>query len=167
MTEREMIFYLAERAGIVFRLTSTDVTVEKLQRFLELVEGHRTRGWRIKEPKARKVTDVSRGAREVPIDYDGMATFKKEWEWKEMDTVDYRIPDIRVSNAVDKKTRGFLWFWLRPEGGIHKPGLNLTLPGNGFVLTLYTQRSKYRFRFRWGIKPNFLWSKENEQTDYR
>jgi len=91
MTEREMIFYLAERAGIVFRLTSTDVTVEKLQRFLELVEGHRTRGWRIKEPKARKVTDVSRGAREVPIDYDGMATFKKEWEWKEMDTVDYRI----------------------------------------------------------------------------
>ena len=160
MTEREMIFYLAERAGIVFRLTSTDVTVEKLQRFLELAEGHKTKGWRIKEPDAKKVVDVSRGAREVKINYDGMATFKKEWEWEETDTVDYRIPDIRVSNAVGKKTRGFLWFWLRPEGGIHKPGLNLTLPGNGFVLTLYTQRSKYRLRFRWGIKPNFLWSKE-------
>ena len=102
---RDEIIRLAEQAGIVFRLTSTDVTVEKLQRFLELAQAPRT--------------------------------------------------------------RGFLWFWLRPEGGVHKPGLNLTLPGNGFVLTLYTQRSKYRLRFRWGIKPNFLWSKENEQTDYR
>lgn len=96
---REEVIRLAERAEIVFRLTSTDVTVEKLQRFLELAQASRT--------------------------------------------------------------RGFLWFWLRPEGAMPKPGLNLTVPGiNGFVLTLYTRRSKYRFRFRRGIKPHFLWSKE-------
>ncbi len=102
---RDDIIRLAEQAGIVFRLTSTDVTVEKLERFLTLAQAPRT--------------------------------------------------------------RGFLCFSLRTDGGIHQPGLNLTLPGNGSVLPLYTQRSKYRLRFRWGIKPNFLWSKENEQTDYR
>jgi hypothetical protein len=35
---RDDIIRLAEQAGIVFRLTSTDVTVEKLQRFLELAQ---------------------------------------------------------------------------------------------------------------------------------
>jgi len=134
------VIRLAKRAGIVFRLGNTDVTVEKLERFLELVEGHKTRGWHIKEPKAKKITDVSRGAREVKIDYSD--------------------PDIRVSSAVAEKTRGFLWFWLRPEGGFHRQGFNLTPLPNGFVLTLYTQRFKYRFRFRRGIKPNFLWGKE-------
>lgn len=92
---RDEIIQLAEQAGIVFRLTSTDVTVEKLERFLALVHAPRT--------------------------------------------------------------RGFLWFWLRPEGGKHRPGLNLTLPGDGFILTLYTRRFKYRFRFRWAIKPMFMW----------
>jgi hypothetical protein len=96
---RDDIIRLAEQAGIVFRLTSTDITVEKLERFLALAQGPRT--------------------------------------------------------------RGFLWFWLRPEGCEYKTGLNLTLPGNGFVLTLYTQRFKYRFRYRRDIKPRFLWSRES------
>ena len=48
-----------------------------------------------------------------------------------------------------RRTRGWLWFWLRPEGCEHRSGLNLTLPGNGIVLTLYTQRFKRRFRFMW------------------
>jgi hypothetical protein len=96
--DRDNIIRLAEQSGIVFRLTGTDVTVEKLERFLALAQAPRT--------------------------------------------------------------RGFLWFWLRPEGGELRSGLNLTLTGNGFVLTLYTQRFKYRFRYRRDIKPKFLWSKE-------
>ena len=97
--KKDDIIRLAEEAGIVFRLTSTDVTVEKLERFLKLAQA--------------------------------------------------------------PHTRGFLWFWLRPEGAMPKPGFNLTVPRiNGFVLAFYTRRSKYRFRFRRGIKPNFLWSKE-------
>ena len=95
---RDGVIRLAEQSGIVFRMGNTDVTVEKLERFLELAQAPRT--------------------------------------------------------------RGFLWFWLRPEGCEYKTGLNLTLTGNGFVLTLYTQRSKYRFRYRKDIKPRFLWSKE-------
>jgi len=47
------------------------------------------------------------------------------------------------------RTRGWLWFWLRPEGCEYRSGLNLTLPGNGFVLTLCTKRFKRRFRFMW------------------
>jgi hypothetical protein len=34
------------------------------------------------------------------------------------------------------------------------------VPGNGVVLTLYTQRFKYGFRFRRWVKPNFLRGKE-------
>jgi hypothetical protein len=136
---REDVIRLAERAGIVFRLGSTDVTVEKLVRFLELVEGYKTRGWRIKEPEARKVTDVSRGAREVKIDY--------------------RDPDIRVSRAEGAGVRGFWIFWLRPEGGYYMPGLNFTRLPNGFTLAFCTSTVRYRFRFRRGIKPRFLWSK--------
>lgn len=92
------IIRLAEQSGIVFRLTSTDVTVEKLERFLALAQAPRT--------------------------------------------------------------RGFLWFWLRPEGCELRSGLNLTLTGNGFVLGLLVRDRKYRFRYRKDIKPRFLWSSE-------
>lgn len=151
--DRDDVIGLAKRAGIVFRLGSTDVTVEKLVRFLELVEGHKTRGWRIKEPEAKKVTDVSRFARETklnPQNFDP-CIFREEKE-------DY----------IPYGSRGWLWFWLRSEGGAVRRGINLTIIGKnnpsgchrGFVLILRTKKRKYRFRFRMGIKPMFLWSKE-------
>ena len=95
---RDDIIRLAHQAGIVFRMGNTDVTVEKLERFLSLTQAPRT--------------------------------------------------------------RGFLWFWLRPEGGEYRQGFNLTILHNGFVLGLLVRDRKYRFRFRRGIKPKFLWSKE-------
>ena len=151
--DREDLIRIAKRAGIVFRLTSTDVTVEKLKRFLELVDGYKTRGWRIKEPKAKKVTDVSRFARETnptPESF-GPHIFREEKE-----------------AYIPYGSRGWLWFWLRSEGGAVRRGINLTIIGKdnpsgchrGFVLILKTKKRKYRFRFRLGIKPMFLWSKE-------
>jgi hypothetical protein len=151
--DREDVIRIAKRAGIVFRLTSADVTVEKLERFLELADGYKTRGWRIKESEARKVTDVSRFARETkpdPKNFDP-CIFREEKE-------DY----------IPYGSRGWLWFWLRSEGGAIRRGINLTIidknnPSGcyrGFVLILKTKKHKYRFRFRTGIKPMFLWSKE-------
>jgi len=57
------------------------------------------------------------------------------------------------------KTQGFWWFWLRPEGGLLKPGFNLTIC-RGFSITLVTSKRRYRVRYRLGIKPRFLWSAE-------
>lgn len=148
--DREDVIRIAKRAGIVFRLTKTVVTVEKLERFLELVDGYKTRGWRIKEPEARKVTDVSRFARETKPDPESLG------------------PYIREEDYIPYGSRGWLWFWLRSEGGAVRRGINLTIIGKnnpsgcyrGFVLILKTKKHKYRFRFRMGIKPMFLWSKE-------
>ena len=55
-------------------------------------------------------------------------------------------------------TRGFWIFWLRPEGGTYRRGINLTIC-RGFILCLVTSKHKYRFRFRHSIKPRFMWSK--------
>ena len=52
------------------------------------------------------------------------------------------------------------WFYIRIEGSPYKSGLNATKIPDGFVLVFMTKKHKYRFRFRRGIKPHFLWSKE-------
>ena len=60
------------------------------------------------------------------------------------------------------------------EGHYHRIGLNFGLRAGGFVLcwAWYSipkhETVMYRFRFRWHIKPRFLWSKQrfNVIDDY-
>jgi|688.fasta_scaffold2306525_2 hypothetical protein len=108
--DKSEIIALAELAGIEFRLGSTDVTPEKLDRFL-----------------------------------------------------------MFALNAIENRGGAVRRFgiWMRPEGVPAKRGLNLTIIGDdspsgcykGFVLILRTKATQYRFRFRRGIKPMFLWRK--------
>lgn len=88
----------------------------------------------------KKVTDVSRGARETKVDLS-------------------QFGDIYPGDTPYGSTRGFLWLWLRPEGGVYKPGFNLTIC-RGFALALVAFGKKYRFRYRKNISPKFLWSVE-------
>lgn len=109
--DKDEIIELAHHAGIVFRLGSTDVTPEKLDRFL-----------------------------------------------------------MFALEAIDERKDAHRKFgiWMRPEGALVRRGINLTIIGKdnpsgchrGFVLILRTKRRQYRFRFRMGIKPMFLWSRE-------
>ena len=70
-----------------------------------------------------------------------------------------RPPDIYSGDKPVGSTRGFWLFWLRPEGGVYKPGFNLTIL-RGFALALVAFGKKYRFRYRKNISPKFLWSVE-------
>lgn len=64
------------------------------------------------------------------------------------------------TDQMQEKPRRWLGVWQRREGGVYMPGLNFTRLSNGFSLTLRVKNHKYRFRFRRGIKPMFLWGKE-------
>jgi hypothetical protein len=109
--DKDEIIELAHHAGIVFRLGSTDVTPDKLDRFL-----------------------------------------------------------MFALEAIDERQRAYRRFgiWMRPEGAPVRRGINLTIIDGinplggrkGFIVILRTKKHKYRFRFRRGMKPYFLWSKE-------
>ena len=92
----------------------------------------------------RKVTDVSRGAREAKIDLSQFG---------------FCEPDIYSGEKPTDRTRGFWLFWLRPEGSVYKPGFNLTIC-RGFAISLVAFGKKYRFRYRKGMSPKILWSVE-------
>ena len=62
----------------------------------------------------KKVTDVSRGARETKVDLSQFSIYA-------------RGPDIYSGKKPTGQTRGFWLFWLRPEGGVYMPGFNLTI----------------------------------------
>lgn len=83
----------------------------------------------------KKVTDVSRGARETKVDLS-------QFGFSEPDT---------------HQTRGFWLFWLRPEGGVYRPGFNLTIC-RGVAIALIAFGKKYRLRYRKDISPRILWS---------
>ena len=111
--DRNEIIELAHHAGIVFRLGSTDVTPDKLDRFLM-----------------------------------------------------FALEAIEERRDAHRK----FGVWIRPEGAPVRRGINLTIVKHlddvdptgtrkGFVLIFRTKKTQYRFRFRRGIKPHFLWSK--------
>jgi hypothetical protein len=138
--DKDTIIRLAEEARIPLNLTDERVTLDKLEHFASLAIWHyknEQKGWKI------KYTDVSQGAKDVEIVHPlkGNAT-------------------IYSGDKPEQGVRGFLWFWLRPEGELYRQGFNLTILHNGFVLGLLVRDRKYRFRYRKDIKPKFLWSKE-------
>lgn len=94
----------------------------------------------------RKFIDVSQGARETKIDLS------------QIDIYD-RNSDIYLDEKPTGQTRGFWLFWLRPEGGVYKPGFNLTIC-RGFAVSLIAFGKKCRFRYRKNISPRILWSIE-------
>lgn len=92
----------------------------------------------------KKVTDVSRGARETKVDLSQFGIYDDG-------------PDIYSGKKPAGQTRGFWLFWLRPEGGMYMPGFNLTIC-RGFAISLVALGKKYRFRYRKDISPRILWS---------
>ena len=64
------------------------------------------------------------------------------------------------TDQMQEKPRRWLGIWQRREGGVYMPGLNFTRLSNGFALAWCASTVRYRFGFRRGIKPMFLWSKE-------
>jgi hypothetical protein len=136
--KRDDIIRLAEETRIPLNLTDERVTLDKLENFAELVIWHykyEQKGWKI------KYTDVSKEAKEVKPTYQDQTIYSS-------------------GEYPDQETRGFFWFWFRPEGKRYKQGVNLTPLHNGFVLALRIGDRKYRFRYRRDIKPRFLWSSE-------
>jgi len=95
----------------------------------------------------KKVTDVSRCARETKVDLSQFGIYDNG-------------PDIYSGNKPTGQTRGFWLFWLRPEGGVYMPGFNLTIC-RGFAISLIALGKKYRFRYRKSISPRILWIVEN------
>ena len=135
--DKDTVIRLAEEARIPLNLTDERVTLDKLEHFAALAIWHYRH-----EQKGRKLkyVDVSQGAKDVDI---------VQWE---------KGATIYTGNKPEQGARGFLWFWLRPEGELYRQGFNLTILHNGFVLGLLVRNRKYRFRYRRDIKPRFLWS---------
>ena len=135
------IIRMAQEAKIPLNLTDERVTLEKLELFGDLyVSQKRNIRW---GRDASPAVDVSKAARETKASHE---------------------PDIYLGDKPADGTRGFWLFWLRPEGGTYRRGINLTIC-RGFILCLVTSKHKYRFRFRHGIKPRFMWSKEEWQNE--
>lgn len=140
----ENIIEFAKEAGIVLRLTDDRVSVQKLTVFANLVKTHLLeQGYRLRKPEG---VDVTKAQHDTNPDLSQFGIYN-------------RGPDIYSGDKPYGSTRGFLWFWLKPEGGVYKPGFNLTIL-RGFALTLVAFGKKYRFRYRKNISPKFLWSVE-------
>lgn len=135
----EDIIRMAQDARIPLNLTDERVTLEKLELFGELYAARKRRLMRGRDEP--RVTEVSKAARDTKVSYTKFG------------------PNIYSGSNTTGDTEGFWIFWLRPEGGTYRRGINLTIC-RGFILCLVTSKHKYRFRFRHSIKPRFMWSKE-------